>query len=169
MKIYEKAIENYIAFSREHYKKLSRFARRDYKRNIKRMMSKGGCILEDCDKCPIHLARQYYPIDKCCNLKAKGTRRVLNLEAPDNVDVQSKKQQEEDKTMTKIEKTLIQNFKFENAKIFDIQILSGSVSFCVKGRCSELDERLTKENPTDDFIKELKKMEEKNGKTTNEL
>ena len=71
--------------------------------------------------------------------------------------------------MTKIEKTLIQNFKFENAKIFDIQLLLGSVSFCVKGRCSELDERLTKENPTDDFIKELKKLEEKNGKTTNEL
>ena len=72
------------------------------------------------------------------------------------------KMQEENKTMTNIEETLIQNFKFENAKIFDIQLLLGSVSFCVKGQCSELDERLTKENPTEDFIKELKKLEEEN-------
>lgn len=91
MKIYEKAIENYIAFSREHYKKLSRFARRDYKRNVKRMLSKGGCLLRGCEYCPITLAKKYYPDVECCNLKAKGTRRVLNLEVPDNVDVQSKK------------------------------------------------------------------------------
>ena len=70
------------------------------------------------------------------------------------------KKQKENKMMTNIEEYLIQNFKFENAKIFDIQLSLGSVSFCVKGRCSELDERLTKENPTDDFIKELKKLEE---------
>lgn len=63
--------------------------------------------------------------------------------------------------LTDIEEYLIQNFKFENAKIFDVQSSPGSVSFCVKGRCSELDERLTKQNPTEDFIKELKKLEEK--------
>ena len=71
--------------------------------------------------------------------------------------------------LTDIEETLIQNFKFENVKIFDVQESTGSVRFCVKGRCSALDERLIKENPTDDFIKELKKLEENNGKTTNEL
>ena len=64
-------------------------------------------------------------------------------------------------TMTLIEEILIQTFKFERSKIFDVQILSGSVSFCVKGRSPELDERMTKENPTDNFIKELKKMEVK--------
>lgn len=68
--------------------------------------------------------------------------------------------QEENKMLTGIEEQLIQNLKFENAKIFDVKLSPGSVSFCVKGKCSELDERLTKENPTKDFIKELKKLEE---------
>lgn len=91
MKIYEKAIENYIEFSRKRYKGLLRIARRDYKRNIKRMMSKGGCLLEGCGKCPIHLARQYYPIDKCYKIDDENTRHILNMEVPDNVDVQSEK------------------------------------------------------------------------------
>lgn len=70
--------------------------------------------------------------------------------------------QEENKMLTDLEEQLIQNFKFEKAKIFDVQSSQGYVRFSIKGRCSELDELLTKENPTEDFIKELKKLEEEN-------
>lgn len=89
MKIYEKAIENYIKFSREYYKKLLRIARRDYKKNVKRMLAKGGCLLLSCEHCPVNLAREYYPIVECHKINDKNTRNILNMEVPDNVDVQS--------------------------------------------------------------------------------
>lgn len=87
MKIYEKAIKNYIEFSGKYYKELLRIARRKYKRDVRKMLSKGGCCILGCGRCPVNLARKYYSIEKCYEINNEDVRHILNLEVPDNANI----------------------------------------------------------------------------------
>ena len=60
--------------------------------------------------------------------------------------------------MTEIEKQIIQNLVSDKCKVLSVNFPTGSVVFVVEGKYPELREKLTKTNPSADFVGELLKM-----------
>lgn len=60
--------------------------------------------------------------------------------------------------MTDVEKEVLQVLIPNKVELLYVRKFKNKVVFVIKGITEELNERITKENPTEDFINELRKM-----------
>lgn len=60
--------------------------------------------------------------------------------------------------MTKYEKEILEILIPNKAELLYVRKIKNKVVFVIKGITEELNERITKENPTEDFICELRKL-----------
>lgn len=64
--------------------------------------------------------------------------------------------------MTKHENKILEILISNKVELLYVRKCKNKVVFVIKGITEELNERMTKENPTEDFINELRKMVVKN-------
>ena len=60
--------------------------------------------------------------------------------------------------MTEVEKEILDVLIPNKCELLYVKRIRNKVFFVIKGIREELNEKITKENPTEDFIKELRKM-----------
>lgn len=108
MKVYEKAIKDYIEKQKQDYtnimqnnlkeiiedfykiiKKTIKTDTEKYGRVIKRMLKTNSCNGMFCSECPVKIAVQNSLVSACPNYpdKTENIRDILNMEVPENEDL----------------------------------------------------------------------------------